>query len=141
LVSSLAAPQSNIELVNAARRYNGGASHGIQVPRVVWHAIPGITRTTIALAGTSGGAEVSEPLAAIRDKVCRYREAGGNDYKLSADYEEGLATYLTGDSEGGLALIAKAAEDGYFIPPEQAYLQTLYDEPGFASNRMNQETR
>ncbi len=36
-------------------------------------------------------------------------------------------------------MIAKGAEDGYFIPPNEAYLQALYDDPGFASIRASQE--
>jgi hypothetical protein len=38
-------------------------------------------------------------------------------------------------------LIAKAAEGGYFIYPRVAYLQTLYDDPGFAQIIVGQETR
>jgi len=41
----------------------------------------------------------------------------------------------------GLALIAKGLEDGYFIPPNVAYLQALYDDPGFAPIRASQEAR
>lgn len=41
----------------------------------------------------------------------------------------------------GLALIAKAVEDGYFILPKEAYLQTLYDDPGFAPILASQEPR
>jgi hypothetical protein len=88
-------------------------------------------------------AVVGELLAAIRDNVLRYREAGmiRADYSFSADYEEGLATYLSGEREKGLALIAKAVEDGYFILPKAAYLQTLYDDPGFAPILASQEAR
>jgi hypothetical protein len=57
------------------------------------------------------------------------------------DYEEGLAAYLAGEHERGLSLIAKAAEDGFFIMPWEAYLQGLYDDPGFAPIRAKQEAR
>jgi TolB-like protein len=88
-------------------------------------------------------AEVSELLAAIRDNVRRYREAGltGRFWTFNVDYEEGLATFLGGERERGLALIAKAAEDGFFIMPNQAYLQTLYDDPGFAPILASQQAR
>ena len=88
-------------------------------------------------------AEVSELVAAIKDNVRRYHEAGITRSKLyfSVDYEDGLADYLTGEREKGLALIAKAAEDGYFILPNEAYLQELYDDPGFAPIRESQEAR
>jgi tetratricopeptide (TPR) repeat protein len=86
---------------------------------------------------------VGELVAAIRDNVRRYHEAGITVAHLffSVDYEEGLAAYLSGESERGLALIAKGAEDGYLILPNEAYLQTLYDEPGFAPIRAMQEAR
>ncbi len=92
-------------------------------------------------AGEDG--EVRELLAAIRDNVRRYREAGMIRSFLfrSVDYEEGLAAYLSGERESGLALIAKAAEDGFFILPNEAYLQVLYDDPGFAPIRESQEAR
>lgn len=88
-------------------------------------------------------AEIGELLAAIRDNVRRYREAGITVARqcCSADYEDGLAAYLAGERDKGLALIAKAAEDGYFILPSEAYLQALYDDPGFAPIRANQEAR
>jgi adenylate cyclase len=83
--------------------------------------------------------EVDELLAAMRDNVRRYREAGMTT--PSADYEEGLVTYLEGERERGLALIARGTENGYFIPPGKAYLQTLYDDPGFAPILASQEAR
>jgi len=91
----------------------------------------------------SEDAEVGELLAAIKDNVRRYREAGISTYGLccGVDYEAGLGEYLAGDRESGLALIAKAAEDGTFILPAEAYLQTIYDDPDFAPIRANQETR
>jgi TolB-like protein/Tfp pilus assembly protein PilF len=91
-------------------------------------------------------AEVNEVIAAIRDNVRRYREAGitgmtGGYWNTNADYEEGLAAYLEGERERGLALIAKATDSGFFILPNEAYLQTLYDDPGFAPILAGQEAR
>ena len=88
-------------------------------------------------------AKVGELIAAIKDDVRRNREAGIIRARLccSVDYEEGLAAYLAGERERGLALIAKGLEDGYFIPPKEAYLQVLYDDPGFAPIRASQEAR
>jgi tetratricopeptide (TPR) repeat protein len=88
-------------------------------------------------------AEVGELVTAIRDDVRRYREAGIIRVQLdiSVDYEEGLAAYLVGERKTGLALIAKSAEDGFFIPQRDAYLQALYDDPGFAPIRASQEAR
>ena len=88
---------------------------------------------------------VDELIAAIRDNVRRYREADIiNDPPpifTNVDYEEGLAAYLDGEHERGLALIAKAVEGGFFIMPWVAYLQGLYDDPGFAPIRAKQEAR
>jgi TolB-like protein len=87
---------------------------------------------------------VGELMAAMRDNVRRYREAditsGGGIFR-NVDYEEGLAAYLAGEHERGLALIAKAVEGGFFIMPWEAYLQGLYDDPGFAPIRAKQEAR
>jgi hypothetical protein len=80
---------------------------------------------------------------AIRDNVRRYRKAGivGDGRSFGADYEEGLALYLSGEREQGLALLEKGTEDGVFIPANEAYLQALYDDPGFASILARQEAR
>jgi TolB-like protein len=87
--------------------------------------------------------EVSELIAAARDNARRYREAGVTraDVYVSVDYEAGLVAYLAGERETGLALIAKGAEDGFFIMQSEAYLQSLYDDPGFAPIRAGQEAR
>ncbi|MCH7510684.1 MAG: tetratricopeptide repeat protein [Proteobacteria bacterium] len=87
--------------------------------------------------------EVNKLVAAIKDNVRRYRGAGITRSKLqfSVDYEEGLAAYLAGEHKKGVALIAKGAEDGYFIMPREAYLQALYDHPGFAPIRASQDAR
>jgi hypothetical protein len=75
--------------------------------------------------------------------VRRYHEAGiTRAYPLSsADYDEGLAAYLAGEHERGLALLDKGTEDGVFIPPSEAYLQSIYDDPGFAPIVARQEAR
>lgn len=83
-------------------------------------------------------AEVGELIAAIRDNVRRYRKA---DITRGVDYQEGLAAYLAGEHERGLALISKAVEGGVFVEPWEAYLQGLYDDPGFAPIRAKQEAR
>jgi hypothetical protein len=92
------------------------------------------------------GENADDIVAAIRDNVRRYREAGVTKadslhHAVSVDYEEGLAEFLTGEREKGLALIAQSVEDGFFIPPNEAYLQPIYDDPGFASIRAVQEAR
>ena len=86
--------------------------------------------------------DVADLLAAIRDHVRRLREAGiTTSDDVSPDYEDGLASFLAGDDQRGLALIARAVEDGYFILPSEAYLQSLYEHPDFAAIRAMQEAR
>jgi predicted patatin/cPLA2 family phospholipase len=82
-------------------------------------------------------------VAAIRDNVRRYREAGisAGDLFSSVDFEDGVATYLSGGRERGLALIARAVQSGYVVPPNQAYLQWLYDDSGFDPIQASQEAR
>ncbi len=92
---------------------------------------------------------VSELVAAIRDNVRRYHEAGITHYVgmtevnmfYGVDFEDGLAAYLAGERERGLELISKAEENGFFIPLKEAYLQSLYDDPDFAPIRARQEAR
>jgi hypothetical protein len=98
----------------------------------------------IAIRRSAGeDAEAAELLAAIRDNVRRYHQAGiiGTKLIFSVDFEEGLAAYLEGERDGGLTSIAKAVEDGYFILLNEAYLQTLYDDPGFAPILASQQAR
>jgi len=102
------------------------------------------TSALIAIRRDAGEEDkVDELVAAIRDNVRRSREAGISRtiWDHSIDYQEGLSIYLSGNRERGLALIAKAAEDGLFIPQSEAYLQVLYDDPGFAPIRAGQEAR
>jgi hypothetical protein len=88
-------------------------------------------------------AEIGELVAAIRDNVRRYEKAGvvGDGRSFGVDYEEGLAAYLSGDRERGLALLDKGTEGGVFIAPNEAYLKALYDDPGFAPILARQEAR
>ena len=86
---------------------------------------------------------IGELVAAMRDNVRRYHEAGITltDHFFSVDFDDGLAAYLVGERERGLALIAKAVEDGYFVDPTHAYLQTLFDDPGFVPIHARQKAR
>jgi TolB-like protein/Tfp pilus assembly protein PilF len=89
-------------------------------------------------------AKVGELVAAIRDNVRRYREAGitaAVDSFWDVNYEDGLAAYLSGERKRGIELIAKGVENGLYVPLSAAYLQTLYDDPGFTPIRAMQEDR
>jgi tetratricopeptide (TPR) repeat protein len=106
---------------------------------------PSCAAALIAIRRAAGeDAGVGELIAAMRDNVRRYREADittGTVISWDPEYEEGLAAYLAGEHERGLALIAKAVGGGFFIMPWEAYLQGLYDNPDFASIRAKQEAR
>jgi hypothetical protein len=124
-------------ILEEAWQWHGGqvTQNGFELPDAA--ALIAIRRD----AGDEAG--VDEILAAIKDNVRRYRETGytNGTWYVSADYEEGVAAYLAGEREQGLTLIAKAADGGFFIFPNEAYLQTLYDDPGFAPIIAGQEAR
>lgn len=92
-------------------------------------------------AGDESG--VSELFEAILDNVRRYREAGivGDGRSYGPDYEEGLALFLSGDRDNGLRRLDKGMQGGVFMLPNEAYLQAIYDDPGFAPLRARQEAR
>ena len=77
---------------------------------------------------------VGELIDAILDNVRRYREAGivGDDRSFSPDFEEGLALYFSGRREAGLALLDRGTAQGVIVAPSSAFMQPLYDDPGFA---------
>jgi TolB-like protein/Tfp pilus assembly protein PilF len=106
-----------------------------------------VTMTAAALIAVRRDAgeedKVDEVVSAIKDNVRRYREAGifGDGRSFGADFDEGIALYLSGDRERGLALLDKGTDDGVFIPPNEAYLQAIYDDPGFAPILARQEAR
>jgi len=77
-----------------------------------------------------GARLVIESLAA---NARRLREAGitMTSRIRSVDYHAGIAAWLSGDREKGLALIAKAVEDGFYIPPMAAFQEELFSEPRF----------
>ncbi len=91
-------------------------------------------------------ANVEDLLAAITDEAKRLKEAGivqtiPRDFPFDADMAEGMALFLGGEHKRGLSLIAKAASDGHFIWPKEAYLQNLYGDPGFAPILADQKAR
>ena len=76
--------------------------------------------------------DVSDLLAAMKERSRQFAD-GGIRFQGRIEYSSGLAAFLEGDREKGLDLIRQAVEAGYFILPKVAWLQTLYDDPGFAS--------
>jgi TolB-like protein/Tfp pilus assembly protein PilF len=103
------------------------------------------TAAALIAARRDAGQEdkVGELVAAIMDNVRRYREADivGDGRSYGADFEQGLALFLSGDRERGLALLDKGMDDGVFVRPQEAYFQSLYDDPGFATIIARQQAR
>ena len=140
--------RSNLGLVLAAA---GDYAHARLILEETWQKSVMLSRdyTIAALVAnrrTSGEeTSIGELLAAMRGNVRRAREAGivtnGFLWLYDVDINEGLADYLSGEQQRGLRLLARAVEKGSFIPQENAYLQVLYDDPGFAPIRAMQEDR
>jgi TolB-like protein len=83
-------------------------------------------------AGDLEGAQLI--IVALQDNVRRYRDGQGyrTDWVHSVDYQEGIAAYLSGDRYTGIALIAKAADEGFWIAePAPAFRKAMYEEPEF----------
>jgi len=115
-------------------------SHGEVVGRLGIHDAAALIAARRA-AGDEGDA--ADLVAEIMDNVRRQKDAGLVTFvpDQSPDYEDGLARFLSGDEQEGLALIARAIEDGFVIPPNEAYLGSLYEHPDFAAIRGMQEAR
>lgn len=50
---------------------------------------------------------------------------------MSADYEEGIAEYLSGNMADAIEMIGKAVDKGYFPRDERNVMPDLYAHPGF----------
>ena len=93
-------------------------------------------------ADEDGAKQVIDELMA---NVRRMRDAGVSLTKRddSVDYHEGIAAYLAGDHQKGVALIAKAVDDGLWIPPESSFQLDRYADPRFdpiiEANRTRQD--
>lgn len=100
--------------------------------RVTEHGVFGPYSAAALIAARRDAGEeigVSELLAAMKDNVRRLREAGITTPEV--DYQDGLVAYLMGERARGLALLAKAVEEGD-LSYKTAYMQMLYDDPGYA---------
>ena len=80
-------------------------------------------------AGDEAGAR--EVLDYMYENARRHRDAGlvATFWEVSVDYQEGVAHYLSGERERGLALIVKAANDGYWLTPPAKFQDAMYGEP------------
>jgi TolB-like protein len=84
-----------------------------------------------AMGDEAGIPELRKKLAKA---VHSYRAAGMvkcSAFEGCVHFDAGVSAYLDGRREEGLALITQSVESGYFIPPNQAHFQLLYDDPGF----------
>jgi len=92
-------------------------------------------------AGDEAGA--AQVLGEYRDYLARFREAGivQTQWNTSIDWFEGVVAYLSGERDSGLALMARAAADGYWVRPPAPYQQAMHDDPGFAPILEAQQAR
>ncbi len=81
-------------------------------------------------------ADVSELIEAILDNARRWREV---NYQRASDNNEGHARYLGGEHQRGLELIARGVEAGAYLYLNDAYIQDIYGDTGFAPIRANYE--
>jgi len=83
-------------------------------------------------AGDEAGAQ--QVIGAMATNARQLRHAGITVTRRtrSVDYLAGIAAYLSGDRDEGLALIARAVDDGFWIPPQAAFQKALFEDPGFA---------
>lgn len=75
-------------------------------------------------------ADISDLLSAMKEIAWRSYD-GGIIFNGEADYALGLAIFLEGDREKGVELIGKAMDFRKLVPRNRAYLQSLFDDPGF----------
>ena len=96
-----------------------------------------------ARRATGDSSSIDELLVPIREEAERAVAAGISvvTAEMSADFLVGLTEFLSGNEVRGIELIGKAVTDGYFIYPNQAYLQNLYDHPAFNEIREIQTSR
>ena len=78
-------------------------------------------------------ADVSDVVDAMGDDVRRRRKAGMSNtrYIISLDFDEGIYSYFAGATDKAFELIARAANDGHFIWPAEAYHDALRTDPRF----------
>ena len=84
-------------------------------------------------AGDDAGAD--EVLTALTDNIRRRRDGGivlTNHLAYSIDYQEGIEAYLKGERDTALALISKAAKDGFWIPKASVFQESRFQDPDFA---------
>jgi TolB-like protein/Tfp pilus assembly protein PilF len=92
-------------------------------------------------AGDDAGA--NQILSEFKDHLRSQREGGDvlTKWYTSLDYLQGIAAYLSGEHDTGLAQMSKAAEDGYWIHPPAAYQQAMYEDPQFVAILEKQKVR
>ena len=69
--------------------------------------------------------------------VCHYHDdttgiVRCDPFEGCVDFGRAVFFFLAGDRKARMKLIARSVETGYFIPPNYAHLQLLFDDPGFA---------
>ena len=114
-------------------------------PRIYLNGDESIIVAALIAARRAAGQspEVDELLVPIREEAERAVAAGISvvTSKLSTDFLFGISEFLSGNEDRGIEFITRAVRNGYFIYPNEAYLQDLYDHPDFDEIREAQESR
>ena len=81
-----------------------------------------------------GETDSSDLIEAMDQYVSRRAEAGivGGNLSWDVSFQAGVLKWLEGKYDEAITLIREAVERGYIVYPNEAYLQDLYDHPGFA---------
>ncbi|MCH8203062.1 MAG: hypothetical protein IH996_08145 [Proteobacteria bacterium] len=96
---------------------------------------------TFAVARRRAGDEAGamQLLERSLDGTTKERDAGIDNPDL--DLDRGAALYLMGQTEAGLALIARGVQNGGLLAFFSVHLEPLYTDPGFAPIRAQYEAR
>lgn len=82
----------------------------------------------LGLAGET--AKVEEVSTTQERRTATLRAAGLTDFVT--DFDEGMMAIYRGDIARGVALVRRAVEKGYIVPPNWAFYDQLYAQPGYA---------
>jgi TolB-like protein len=86
----------------------------------------------VAVLRAAGDEErANKVIAELLTNARHYRDAGIHVslWEESVDYQEGVALYLSGERSRGAKLIARAAQDGYWLPKPGKFQEAMYVEP------------
>jgi adenylate cyclase len=96
----------------------------------------------IAMVGLrrAAGKSDDEYILAMKSAAARAAEAGIKFY-WDSPMQLGVAKFLEGDQEEGLAIVKREVENGSYFNPNVGFMQEFYEHPDFAPIQAIQEAR